>query len=167
LGRQKLTFSRIVGLRRGQDCSITDDFPYQPLNGLTVEQSLARAMKNRADLLVSESEVAAVEEALRAGHAERYPSISVYAHYGAAGLRPTESAHGVFTVMGSLVVPVYRGGRIGGDIKAAQPAFRQHQAWASPRSIPSGSAVSRLIAISWSIRWRVPIRLRARNFAHF
>lgn len=128
LDRQKLTLSRIVGLPLGQQFSIADDFPYAPLSGVTLQDSLARAMQTRADLRASEAGLRAAEDALGAAHAERYPAITLNGDYGASGLRPTADDHGVFTVTGSLVIPLYQGGRIAADSATAQSIVRQRKA---------------------------------------
>lgn len=53
--------------------------------------------------------------------------MSVTADYGAAGLRPAASAHGVFGVAGNLTIPLYEGGRIRGEVEQAV-ALRQRKA---------------------------------------
>jgi outer membrane protein TolC len=126
--RQKLQLARLIGLPLGQDFGIADDFPYAPLHDLTFEMAFSRAMENRADLQAAESSVRAAELALQAARAERLPNLALTADYGAAGLRPTNSAHGVFTVTGTLTIPLYQGGRIRGEIEEAQAVLRQRQA---------------------------------------
>lgn len=125
---QKLLLSRLIGLPLGQDFSIADDFPYAPLTGLSVPDALAQAYQRRADLESAQAAVRAAEEALRAARAERLPNLMLTAGYGAAGLRPTASAHGVFNVTGTLTIPLYQGGRVGGDTEQAEAALRQRQA---------------------------------------
>lgn len=127
LDRQKLSLSRLIGLPLGQQFSIADDFPYKELTGLTVDQALTRAFAGRADLQAAEAGKRAAEAALAAARAERYPTVGLNANYGAAGLRPTTDAHGVFTVAGTLTIPLYTGGRIGADIENAEASVRQRE----------------------------------------
>jgi len=128
LDRQKLRLSRIVGLPLGQQFNIADNFPYRPLTGLTIEDALTRAAQNRADLKAAEAGVHAAEDSLKAARSERLPALQLNADWGAAGLRPTAEAHSVFTVSGSLVVPIYQGGRIHGDIEQANATLRARRA---------------------------------------
>lgn len=126
--REKLRFARLIGLPLGQDFSIADDFPYAPWNSLAQPDALAQAYRIRADLQSAQAGVRAAGEALKAARAERLPNVTLMADYGAAGLRPTASAHGVFDVTGSLTIPLYEGGRIGGDVEQAEATLHQRQA---------------------------------------
>ncbi len=126
--RQMLALSRVIGLPLGQSFSIADEFPYAPLTGLTLDQALEQANRDRSDLQSAQASLRAADATLKAAHAERLPNLSLYADYGAAGLRPTTDAHGTFTVSGTLTIPLYQGGRIRGDIEQAQAAAHQRQA---------------------------------------
>ena len=125
--RQKLKLARLIGLPLGQEFSIADDFPYAPL-AITLPDALERAGKSRADLQAAQAGMLAAESALKAAHAERLPNVTLMADYGAAGLRPTASAHGVFDVTGTLNIPLYQGGRIRGEVEQAEATIRQRRA---------------------------------------
>lgn len=125
--RQKLSLARVIGLPAGQDFSIADDFPYKPLENLSVQQALDRAFDKRADLKGADAGVRSAEAAVSAARAERYPTVSLTADYGAAGLRPTSDAHGVFTVAGTVTIPLYQGGRVSADVENADAAKRQRE----------------------------------------
>jgi outer membrane protein TolC len=84
-------------------------------------------LDQRADLKAAEAQVRAAERALTAARDERYPSLSVSADYGEIGTNPGQ-AHGTFTAAATLTVPIWRGGRAGGDIEEADAALRQRQA---------------------------------------
>ncbi len=122
--RQKLNLARLIGLPRGQKFTIAEDFPFTPLGDFSLEQALADADGKRSDLQAALTGVKAAEEALKAAHAERLPNLTLQADYGAQGLRPTAEAHGVFTVSGTLSVPLYEGGRVRGDIEQALASVR-------------------------------------------
>jgi len=98
------------------------------LRPTTVDAALTQAFQNRADLQAPEAGVRAADAAVEAAHAEHLPNLTLAGDYGAAGLRPTASAHGVFTVTGTLTIPLYEGGRIRGDIDQAEAALRQRRA---------------------------------------
>jgi outer membrane protein TolC len=126
--RQKLGLARLIGLPLGQDFSIADDFPYAPFTSPAQAEALAQAYQTRADLQSAQAGVRAAEEAVKAARAERLPNLVLTADYGAAGLRPTASAHGVFNVTGTLSIPLYEGGRVRGDVEQAGAALHQRQA---------------------------------------
>jgi outer membrane protein TolC len=72
--------------------------------------------------------VKAAEDADKAAHAERYPKLAVDGTFGAAGITPTHESTGVYTVAGTLTVPIFEGGRIHGDIQEASAAVKQRKA---------------------------------------
>ncbi|MEI9974063.1 MAG: TolC family protein [Ignavibacteriota bacterium] len=129
--RQKLRLARLIGLPLGQDFSLADDFPYAPLSNPKLDEALANAFRTRADLQAAQAGVRAAGSAVSAARAERLPNLSLMADYGASGLRPTAYAHGVFTVVGTLTIPLYQGGRVRGEVEQAEAALHQRQAEAS------------------------------------
>ncbi len=126
--RQKLRLARLIGLPEAQDFSVADDFPYAPLEHLSQEQAMERAYRDRADLQGALAGQRAAEAAVKTARAERLPTLIASADYGAAGLRPTASAHGTFVVTGTLSIPLYQGGRVAGDVRQAQAVLHQRQA---------------------------------------
>ena len=50
------------------------------------------------------------------------------ADFGAAGVTPTNHSDGVYTVSGTLTIPLYQGGRIHADEEIAEAALRQRMA---------------------------------------
>lgn len=128
LEKAKLDLARLIGLPHGQRLEISDHFPYTPLGNYTLDQLLADAESHRSDLQAAIASEKSAEFALHAAHAERLPNLSFQADYGAAGLRPTAEAHGVFTVAGVLSIPLYQGGRVHGDIEQADAALQARRA---------------------------------------
>jgi outer membrane protein TolC len=84
-------------------------------------------MSTRDDLKAAEAQVRAAQKARAAARAERLPSLDLLADYGAIGTNPAQS-HGTFTVVGTLRVPVWLGGRTEGDIDQAEAALNQRRA---------------------------------------
>ncbi len=125
---QKLRFARIVGLPRGQEFSVSEEYPYSAVPGLTVDQALSAANQQRADLQAAAASVRAGELAVKAARAEHLPSVMLNADWGVAGLRPTAAAHSVYSVYGTLTVPLYEGGRIRGEVQQANAALQQRKA---------------------------------------
>jgi outer membrane protein TolC len=69
----------------------------------------------------------AAEKTLAAARAERLPSLSVSADLGEIGTRFSQADH-TYTVTGTLNIPIWQGGRVGGDVEQAQAAVDQRRA---------------------------------------
>ena len=127
VAKQKINLARVVGLPVNDNYEITDDIPYSPAPDLTVEQALKQAFENRADLQSAEAQVRAAERARSAAHWEHLPSLALSADYGAIGINPAQS-HGTFTVVGTLRIPIWQGGRTEGETQEADAALGQRRA---------------------------------------
>jgi len=106
--KQKLTLGRIIGLPGGQEITLTDQAPYEPLATLGLEEDLQRAFLSRSDYLAAAAQVRAAEHSHRAAKAEYLPSISMNANYGDLGITPGQS-HGTFEAAANLNVPIFQG----------------------------------------------------------
>ncbi|HYI94454.1 MAG TPA: TolC family protein [Bryobacteraceae bacterium] len=127
LAKQKINLARIIGLSPSASFELLNELPFSPLPDLTFDQAFKEARENRADLKSAETQVRAAELARSAARAERLPSLSVSADYGVIGVNPANS-HGTFTVVGSLRVPIWQGGRTEGAIQQAEAALEQRRA---------------------------------------
>jgi outer membrane protein TolC len=78
-------------------------------------------------LKAAQAQVRAAERAYAAARAERYPSLTFTADYGAIGTNPAQS-HGTFAVVGSLSIPIWQGGRAEGAIEQADAALIERKA---------------------------------------
>jgi len=128
LESQKLRLARIVGLPLGQRYDLTDEYVYAPLPEITQDEALQKAMAQRSDLLAAAAQLKAAEDSLKAARAERIPNLSVTADFGAAGRTPSHQSTGVYTVYGTLTVPIFEGGRIRGEIEQAGAVVEQRKA---------------------------------------
>jgi outer membrane protein TolC len=127
LAKQKINLARLTGLPPNADYQLTDRFPYSPAPVESVDDALARAAQQRADLKAAQAQVDAATKALAAARAERIPSASVSGYYEAIGSTPGES-HGAFSVTGTLSIPIWQGGKTGADIAQAEAVLAQRQA---------------------------------------
>jgi outer membrane protein TolC len=121
---QKLTLARAIGLAPGQEIELSDKSPYEPFEGITVEEAERRAYESRSDYQAAQATVRAAEFAHKAALAERYPSVSLNADYGVAGVHPDQS-HGVMDVRGTLNIPIFTGGATRGDIQQSEAQLEQ------------------------------------------
>jgi outer membrane protein TolC len=127
LGKQKINLARMTGLPPNDRYDIVDDVLFRAAPAITKEDALEQAFNQRSDLKAAEAQVRAAERSRSAARAERLPSLSLSADYGVIGMNPSE-AHGTFSVVGSLKVPIWQSGRIEGDIEQADAALSQRHA---------------------------------------
>ncbi len=125
--KQKINLARLIGMPVSQDYSLSDALSFAPLENLTLDQAISLAAQKRADLQASQAQIRAAEQIVKAAHAERLPTVSLDANYGAIGPVPSNS-HGTFGLTGSLKVPIWQGGRVRGDIDQAEAALAQRKA---------------------------------------
>ena len=125
---QKLKLARLIGLAAGQRFVTKEEYGYVAQEEYTLDSALALALKNRNDLQSANAGVRAAIAATKAAQAERYPNIAVEGTFGASGVTPSHESTGVYTVAGTVTIPIYEGGRIHGDILQAQAALKQREA---------------------------------------
>ena len=124
---QKLTLARAIGLPLDREVDLTDVLAPDTIPIPEPDTAIQQALAQRSDLKAAEAQVRAAELAVEAARAERLPAVSVDGTYGVLGPNPTQT-HGVFSVTGSVTVPVWTGGRIRSDIQQAEAALHQRQA---------------------------------------
>ena len=117
----------MIGLTPTDQYNLADDVPFAAAPVVTIDDALRQARAERADVKALEAQVQAAERALSAARAERLPSVAVNADYGAVGGSPSD-ARRTFTVVGTLRVPLWQGGRAEGQIEQAQAAVAQRVA---------------------------------------
>jgi len=121
---QKITVARAIGLAPGQDFDLTDKSPYQPLDGMTVDEALTRAYASRSDYRSAASAVRAAEFSRKAAVAGYFPSLSFGADYGTAGSHPSNSTT-VYDIRGTLSIPIFTGNSVHGEIQQANARLEQ------------------------------------------
>ena len=127
LSKQKINLARIIGLPPNGQYEVTDEISFSDPPPIDLERALRLAFEQRADLKAAEAQVRAAERTRAAARAERLPSLSVNADYGAIGVNPAQS-HGTFNVVGTLRLPIWQGGRTEGNIEQADAALAQRKA---------------------------------------
>jgi len=127
LAKQKINLARLVGLPASDDYVLSEDVPFSAAPSVTLEEALKQALVKRADLRAAEAQAQAARFSRSAARAERLPSLSVSADYGLIGTRP-EQSNGTYTLVGTLRIPIWQGGRAEGDIEQADAAFAERKA---------------------------------------
>jgi outer membrane protein TolC len=125
--KDKLTLGRIIGFPVDQPFTLTDTLAYHPLTGMTSESATNDALQSRADLASAATGVRVAELKLKAEKAQRLPTVSVSADYGAGGAN-FGNMNQVYSIQGNVSVPLFTGGRIRSDIEQAQTEVERRQA---------------------------------------
>ena len=125
--KQKINLARLTGLPATDNYEITSKVPFSPAPPIELNAALQQAFQQRADLQAAQAQIRAAQFTRSAARAERLPSLSLSADYGAIGTNPSQS-HGTFSVVGTLSVPIWQGGRTEGDIEQADAALAQRRA---------------------------------------
>jgi outer membrane protein TolC len=125
--KQKINLARLTGLAPNDQFEVSDVIPFAPAPSLTFEEALQQAFEFRSDLKAAQAQVEAAERARSAARAERLPSFAVRADYGVIGTNPSQS-HGTFSVVGTVRVPIWQGGRTRGQTEVAEAALGQRRA---------------------------------------
>lgn len=127
LRKQKLALARVIGVPLDRELILSDPLAFNPAAVPEPASAVQQAFQKRWDLQAAESQVHAAEIVVSAAHAERLPSASISADYGVLGPTPI-SNHGVYSVVGSINIPVYQGGRVKADVEQAEATLHQRQA---------------------------------------
>jgi outer membrane protein TolC len=125
--KDKLTLARITGLGIDQEFILTDPLSDRPLTGITKQSATEDAFRSRSDLASAGASVRAAEFSLRAEKAARLPTVSVHVDYGAGGAN-IGNLNQVYSIAGSVSVPLYTGGRIRADVQQAQADLARREA---------------------------------------
>jgi len=128
LAIDKLTLARVIGLPNGQAFQLTDAVPYVSLDGITLEQALAKAYAARPDYQSAQAQVRAAELTRLSGAAENYPSLSMETNYGDIGSPNFGTSHGTFEFSTTLNIPIFQGSRVRADKLQADAALEQRRA---------------------------------------
>lgn len=121
---QKLVVARVIGLPPAQEFNLSDNSPYQPFEGMTVDDGLKRAYASRSDYRAAMSEVHAAELSRKAAVAGYFPSLSFSADYGKGGAHPSTATE-VYDVRGTLSIPIFTGNSVHGDIQQADAKLEE------------------------------------------
>src|ERR1041385_6527913 len=127
LSKQKSNLARLTGLPVNDQYELVDDISYAAPPAIAVDDALRQAFEQRSDLKSAEAQVRAAELDRDAAHHEHLPSLLVTADYGAIGVNPAQS-HGTYTVIGTLRIPIWLGGRTEGNVEQAEAAIAQRRA---------------------------------------
>jgi len=118
LEKNKLTLGRIIGLPNGQRFNLATKANYQNWSGGDLDASLHQAQTDRADIKSARITADASRLSKRAAQFERVPGVSVNGYYGSIGTNLNHST-ATYSMVATVTLPVFTGGRIRADIKDA------------------------------------------------
>jgi outer membrane protein TolC len=124
--KRKINLARMIGLPPTDRYDLAPDIPFSPAPALPLDDALKQAAERRSDLKAAEAQTQAAERALDAARAERLPSVSLTANYG-ANRASDSSAHSTFLVAGLVHMPIWEGGRTAGAIEQAVAVLTQRR----------------------------------------
>lgn len=127
LAKQKLALARVIGLPLGQRFELTDTAPYAKLAEQPIDELVAEAYANRADLKSAVALVRAAEATRQAVLGEALPAVLFTADYGGIG-RTMASSKVTYTAGVQLRVPLFQGGRVRGRLIQADVGLAQQRA---------------------------------------
>lgn len=114
-----ILLKREIGVDPGQNVILTDKTPYGDLAEQTPEEVRALAYRYRNDYQNLQNQVVELKAVRAAYRSQRWPTLSFSGNYGVMAIGGIGS-HGTFAAVGTLSVPIFREGRIRGDIDASQ-----------------------------------------------
>jgi outer membrane protein TolC len=126
LEKDKLTLARLIGLPRGQVFHVTTKAAYQEWNGGNLPTALKQAQADRADIKSAQATATATQLGKRAAQMERVPGVSVNGYYGSIGANLNHSDT-TYSVVTTISLPIFTGGRIRSDIQDASAQLERRQ----------------------------------------
>jgi outer membrane protein TolC len=124
--KDKLTLARLIGLPSGQEFSTISKAAYQSWNGGDLKSSLAQARNDRADIKSASATASATQLTKRAAQLERAPGLSLSGYYGSIGTNFARS-DATYSVVATISLPIFTGGRIRSDIQDASAQLDRRQ----------------------------------------
>jgi outer membrane protein TolC len=125
--KQIRSLARIIGMPFDAQPAFEERLPFTASAPEPIEQAINTAFAKRADLRSAQAQMRASQEASKAAHAQRLPSVSVTGYAGLEGINPN-AGNGVFSGTASVSVPIFQGGRIRADEDQARAAIDQRRA---------------------------------------
>ena len=125
--KDKLALARAIGLPLGQEFKLTDAMTYSPLPSMSLDATVQRAYKERADLQSAEARLRSAQSEKKAAKAGHLPTIDFNADYGDIGQKPWES-HGTFSVAATVRIPIFLGRSVEGRMMESDAALHQREA---------------------------------------
>ena len=124
--RAHLQLLKAIGLKLENTLELTAKLAYLPVESTDVNQALATARSNRAELQAQQHREKSAKLSYSAAKFERLPSVGAFADYGSSGSAINNSVP-TRTFGASLRIPLFDGGRRDAHRAEAASNYRQEQ----------------------------------------
>jgi outer membrane protein TolC len=125
--KQKISLARVIGLNPRQEFELAEKSPYEPFPIPDLETSVQRAYSLRSDYKAARDRLVAAQLEHSAATAGYFPTLDLSANFGEIGSVPGELLP-TYTLIGTLNVPIFQGGKVHSDVLKAEASLRQAQA---------------------------------------
>lgn len=120
----RLLLMKTVGIDLNRKVELSDKLEFRTGQEVNVTSALAGALENRSEMKALQSKLKTILLEKERVKAERYPTIEFSADYGVLGSSIADNVS-TYSVKGSLNFPILQGGRIKGEIEAANARYKQ------------------------------------------
>jgi outer membrane protein TolC len=125
LDTARLNLLRVIGLPLSIDIVLEDRMRFGTENVLDSNQAIERALADRAEIEMADSQVKIAELQQKASTAAWFPTVHAFGDYGSSGLKPNEINLPTRSVGIQLNLPIFDGGRIRSEVKVTSSRLRQ------------------------------------------
>jgi outer membrane protein TolC len=148
----KLSLANLLQAGITSDFDVSDQAAYG--TGATVDRqaTLQAALATRADYRAAQAAVRAAELEVKSMQATRLPTIHLRADDGQSGTTPTDNVN-VYSVFGSITVPLFTSGRIAGQVHQAQGTLSEAKtALDQNRSQIETDVLTAISGVEWALK---------------
>jgi outer membrane protein TolC len=148
----KLSLANLLQAGITSDFDVSDQAAYG--TGATVDRqaTLQTALATRADYRAAQAAVRAAELEVKSIQATRLPTIHLRADDGQSGTTPTDNVN-VYSVFGSITVPLFTSGRIAGQVHQAQGTLAEATtALDQNRSQIETDVLAAISGVEWALK---------------
>jgi outer membrane protein len=148
----KLNLANLLQARITSDFEVADQAAYGTGEAVDRQATLQAALTTRADYRAAQASVLAAELEVKSIQATRLPTVRVRADDGPSGTSPVDSVN-VYSVTGSVVVPLFTGGRIAGEVQQARGTLAEAKATMDQqRSQIETDVLAAISGVEWALK---------------
>ncbi len=122
-----LQVQRVAGLPYEDRLGLSDSLSYFEEPGISVEEAIRVAGSQRLEVRILQDGIRAENYLLRAAKAEMLPKVGLSGDYGLSGNTPRKNDRATGQLLVGASMPLFEGGKIWGEIKAASSRKRQFE----------------------------------------
>lgn len=148
----KLNLANLLQARITSDFDVSDQAAYGTGETVDRQATLQAALATRADYRAAQAAVRAAELEVKSIQATRLPTIQLRADDGQSGTTPTDNVN-VYSVFGSITVPLFTSGRIAGQVRQAQGTLAEAKTTLDQnRSQIETDVLAAISGVEWALK---------------